>query len=243
MSTVRAPNNARTRATKPGPRPAEGDRARPDRSRRTGPRPDGRRDDRPEGQLVRPVHPAARRPDASAAPPGVRRRGADRAQRHRQRRRPEDPRSGHRPDLRRPRRRPTPRRNEQGRGRRGAAPAGRGQRRRHGLRDGRRARSGHRLRRGRRGADGRARDLCRVVPAGLPGGLHPQRRRAAHRLRHALGGPGQDPPTAPGLLRQAAARRAAQPRHQRHRQRQHHAPADDEPAADLGAHRRRRARR
>ena len=41
----------------------------------------------------------------------------------------------------------------------------------------------------------------------------------------------------------SAARRAAQPGHQRHRQRQPDAAADDEPADDLAAHRRRRARR
>ena len=44
-------------------------------------------------------------------------------------------------------------------------------------------------------------------------------------------------PAAAGLLRPAAARRAAQPGHQRHRQRQPDPPADAEPAAHLGADR------
>ena len=46
-----------------------------------------------------------------------------------------------------------------------------------------------------------------------------------------------------GYFDRSAARRAAEPGHQRHRQHQHHAPADDEPAAHLAAHRLRGARR
>ena len=48
---------------------------------------------------------------------------------------------------------------------------------------------------------------------------------------------GQGQPAAAELLRQAAARRAAQPGHQRHRQRQPDPAADDEPAAHLAADR------
>ena len=77
-----------------------------------------------------------------------------------------------------------------------------------------------------------------VLAAGLPA----QRRRAGHRAPDARRRRGQDQPAAAELLRPAAPRRAAQPRHQRHRQRQPDAAADDEPAADLAAHGRRRAR-
>ena len=62
-------------------------------------------------------------------------------------------------------------------------------------------------------------------------------RRAEHRLPDAPGRRGQDQPAAAGLLRPLAARRAAQPGHQRHRQRQPDPAADDEPAADLAADR------
>ena len=61
--------------------------------------------------------------------------------------------------------------------------------------------------------------------------------------RMRAGRRGEDPPAAAGLLRPVAARRAAQPGHQRHRQHQPVAAADDEPAAHLAADRGRRCSR
>ena len=98
-----------------------------------------------------------------------------------------------------------------------------------------------RLRRRAHGPDEGARHLRRRLGAGLGSGLLPQRRRPGHRAPDALRRRGQDQLPAAGVLRQAAARRADEPGHQRHRQRQPDAPADDEPAADLAAHRRRGA--
>ena len=60
-------------------------------------------------------------------------------------------------------------------------------------------------------------------------------------LPPARGGRGEDPPPAAELLRQDAARRAAQPRDERHRQHLADPAADAEPAAHLAADRRRRA--
>ena len=125
--------------------------------------------------------------------------------------------------------------HDQGRGRPDAAGARHGQDRGPGLRHGPRARAGRRLRRGRAGAADRARDLRRRRGARLAGGLPPQRRGAGDRAPHARRGRGQGQRAAAELLRPAAARRAAQPRHQRHRQRQPDPAADPEPAAHLGA--------
>ena len=77
----------------------------------------------------------------------------------------------------------------------------------------------------------------RGLAAGVAPGLSPQRRRPEHGVPDALGGGGQGQRPAARLLRPAAARRAALPRHQRHRQREPGSPADDEPADDLIAHR------
>ena len=122
-----------------------------------------------------------------------------------------------------------------------ATPAG--QVRRHGGEHGRRARPGRRLRRGRRRAAGRARDLRRRVAArrGCRATCSTTSCRApsagcARTSRTRSTG-------CRWLLRPLAARRAAVPGHQRHRQRQPDPAADDEPAADLAADRGRRARR
>ena len=65
--------------------------------------------------------------------------------------------------------------------------------------------------------------------------------RAARRLPAARAGRGEAVPAAAELLRPAAARRGAQPGHQRHRQHRADPAADDEPARHLGADHRRRA--
>lgn len=68
----------------------------------------------------------------------------------------------------------------------------------------------------------------------------PQRRRAGHRAPDARRGRGEGQRAAAELLRPPAAQRAAQSRHQRHRQRQPDPPADAQPAAHLGPDGRRR---
>ena len=80
------------------------------------------------------------------------------------------------------------------------------------------------------------------APAAVGAGLDPHRRGQPHDLRAAARRRGQAEPAAAALLRQPAARRAAQPRHQRHRQRRAEPAADAEPAAHLAAHRRRDGR-
>ena len=194
-----------------------------------------------EGVDVRPV----RAPPAGAPGPRAA-RGSGRArprgrERGPERRRAGGPGLGDEPDLRRCARTaaacgPDHRAGRGGRPRR--------RRRHHGDADrvaGRRARGGRRLRRARPGAAARRRDLRRGLAAGLPAGLAAQRHRAAHDLDAAPRRGGQAPPAAAGLRRLAAARGAAQPGHQRHRQRLAEPAADDEPAADVAADGGRRA--
>ena len=69
----------------------------------------------------------------------------------------------------------------------------------------------------------------------VPAGLHPRRRRAAHDVPAARRRRGQAQPPAAQLRRPPAARRPAQPGHQRHRQRRPEPAADAEPDAHVGA--------
>ena len=82
----------------------------------------------------------------------------------------------------------------------------------------------------------------RRQPAAVAAGLPADRRRPVGRPRAARRGGGQAEPAAPAVLRRPAARRAAEPRDQRHRQHRADAAADSQPAADVAADHRRRAR-
>ena len=158
--------------------------------------------------------------------------------------RPADPRPRHRPRLLRPVQPRHPVRQHPGRGRRsGCATQGEGKLADMLARDGpHRPRPGRRLRRRARGAAARPRGVRRRLRARLAAGHGAQPGGAEHRLPDAPGRRGQDQPAAAELLRPLTARRAAQPGDQRHRQRQPDPAADDEPADDLAADRRRRAR-
>ena len=207
------------------------------------PRADGRRHGRAEGDDVRPLCQAPRAAAASRPRQGDRRGVPRDRQRRPDVRGARDPRTRDRPGVLRTVQPRHPVRRDPGRGRRTAAAAGSGQGRRHARQHGpHHAGSGRRLRRGGRRADARPRGVRRCLRARLAAGPGAQPGRAEHRLPDAAGRRGQDQPAAAELLRPVTARRAAQPRHQRHRQRQPDPAADDEPADDLAAHRRRRAR-
>ena len=231
----------RDRAAAGGAAPAAA--ARPAR------RPDGRHGHAGrEVAELRPVGPAAARP---AAPGAARVIVGARARRSSasalQRARPEDPRPRDRPHLRR-RHRPSscpPGITKAAGGRRARAP---------------RATTtsptcspaidvvpgaGHRLRRARRtcccwslGALRRRRRCFGWLQGYLLNGVVQRTDLPAARRRR-----GQAQPAAAALLRPAAARRAAQPGHQRHRQHRAEPAADAEPAAHLAADGRRRADR
>ncbi len=222
-----------------------GDRAHRGSPGRARPRPDGRRHGRAEGDDLRALGQATDRQDAPRPGDGGAGRPAGRRQRPADVHRAADPRPRHRPGVLRPVQPQPPRGRHPGRGGRGPAPAGRGQARRHARLDGpHRARAGRRLRRGARRPARRAawctsgrrcsagsRDWCSTASCRTPStGCAQDVEDKINRL------PAQ-------LLRPLAARRAAEPGHQRHRQRQHDAAADDEPADDLAAHGGRRARR
>ncbi len=82
---------------------------------------------------------------------------------------------------------------------------------------------------------GRARPLCLRFGIGIPAVVHPRRRRTAHDVPAAFRRRSQDPPHAAELHRQSAARRPAEPGHQRHRQHLAEPAADAQPGADIGA--------
>ena len=114
-------------------------------------------------------------------------------------------------------------------------PQGPGPRHRH--RDpGRAQPDGHRLRRPAPDAADAAGAVRRLVGADLLQRLADGRHHPADHASPAGRGRGQAQPPAAVVHRPAAARRPAQPGHQRHRQHRPEPPADPEPAADAGPH-------
>ena len=224
----------------PGAPPDEGDRAgrrqRPD----AGPRPDGRRHGRPEGAWTSGRRRSGCCADGARAVQGGRRRGAGDRQRHADGARPAAARARDRPRVRRLPRPAAPRGDHQGAGGRGRRDAGA-------------TASSPTAARRRHWCPGRASTstpsrhvlllvlavyVAASVLAWLQGYLlNDVVQSTVRRMRSDV----EDKVNraAAAVLRPAAPRRAAQPGHQRHRQRQPDPAADDEPAADLAAHGRR----
>ena len=98
------------------------------------------------------------------------------------------------------------------------------------------------LRPARQGDHRRHLPVRRGVGARLAAVVHARRRRAAHDVPAAQRRRGQAQPPAAELRRPPAARRPAQPGHQRHRQHRPEPAADAQPDAHVGPHARRRGR-